>query len=269
MKLMSTAILAPTLGSISNISDYAGEFNIVLPPRVYEETTVVSRKGILHVSHSCRPYGNVTEESVKRYLSSYIDMMRQLGMSQILVHGPFSFGELANSEIAARVITSVIPKDITMHVELPAFDSQTMRLLEKLENRAELISTIIAEFMKPLPDSVKLVLDTAHLWANGLTPAEMIPVFKEWESRMVYCHMNGNIKPKFCMDTHCPIFTDRNQMGDVDELMKYLASTNLVLIAEVSKSKSTVSETVGAWKEFGEKYGIEMSDQWDNPDAML
>ena len=100
---------------------------------------------------------------------------------------------------------------------------------------------------------IKIVLDTAHLFANGCTENDMVALFDKYHARMKYCHFNGNINPRYSHDSHVPMF-DRENLMTYDLLTKTISKLKIICVAEVTKNNANWKN----WETFAAKYRLHL-----------
>ena len=88
-------------------------------------------------------------------------------------------------------------------------------------------------------DKFRIVVDTAHLYANGLTIDQMIEYIEKWKKNIKYIHFNGNANSIFTRDLHVPMYSERNKFSDIEKLSDYVSKNKFILIAEDSTIKGT------------------------------
>ena len=123
----------------------------------------------------------------------------------------------------------------------------------------KIISDYIDELFGYIPDVFRkqfyFVPDTAHLYADGLDGKLQVKLMEKYKDRIKYVHLNGNLNPMMCKtDKHVPIYDDRNQIKETDELSKYLASSGFICVTE----NSTISGKYSEWNKYAAKYGFKL-----------
>ena len=107
-----------------------------------------------------------------------------------------------------------------------------------------------------------IVIDTAHLYGNGLTTEEMINVLEMFKNNYKYIHLNGNCRPQFKKDEHttltdCPGFKP-NLIPNTDllltEVAKLMNEDNKICISEQK------CNNVKYFKSLANKYGFKLNE---------
>jgi hypothetical protein len=232
---------------------------------------------IIHMSYVIKPFGNklrVTKEGSEKTNSelfteifrNYALLASKLGTKNILIHLPESETEFKNLNDGLHLIYEAFKGlDVIIHFEQPSWSKdfqkyiriitrdpsnvQQHRPTEKMDlyyNTYYLnaclahIKSIFSVSSNPL--QFRLVLDTAHLFANGLNVEEMIQLLKMYNSHIDFIHLNGNLNEMYKSDSHVPIYLHQNKfLNEVPILMEYLVSTHKICIAELTKQET------GAW----------------------
>lgn len=215
---------------------------------------------LIHMNYITKPFTDRAYElgSRERFsLEQYRRLADRLGTKNILIHLPESVSEYDLLFQGLEVIHDVYPEH-TVHLEIPAF---SRNLLQYFKMSRENASRVLEEYLNfviqgmPEGQSFKIVFDTAHLFANGLTPDEMISLIKKFREHVEYVHLNGNINGMFTSDSHVPIFYLASKLGDVSGLCRYLAGEGVVCVAEVTKMGSALT----GWQEFANQFGFTLS----------
>ena len=101
-------------------------------------------------------------------------------------------------------------------------------------------SFVLSYFETAIKFGFDIVVDTAHLYGNGLSTEEMINILEMFKNNYKYIHLNGNCNPQFTKDEHttltdCPEFKP-NLIPNVDLLLKEVAKlmneNNKICISE-------------------------------------
>ena len=100
-----------------------------------------------------------------------------------------------------------------------------------------------------LEKNFKVVIDTAHVYACGITTEKMCEMFKTFSEKnmMEFCHFNGNTQPTLKPDHHTAMFKSDNKIKNWEKLVSTVKEIpNLILIAENGANGADES----LWKEF-------------------
>ena len=148
-------------------------------------------------------------------------------------------------------------EEIEMKINGKALDISKPETYQELSFK--IISDYIDELFGYIPEIYKkqfyFVPDTAHLYADGLDGKLQVKLMDKYKDRIKYIHLNGNISPMMCKtDKHVPIYDERNQIKETDELSKYLSSSGFICVTE----NSTVSGEYSEWAKYATKYGFKL-----------
>ena len=199
---------------------------------------------------------------------NYLALANRIGFKYVLVHGPESMKEWRLMDASLTILHDLEKRSAgpaKIIIEMPAFKGTFIEDLKDLMSKDTSHtedkegSITVQDIMSYYFDSIvehgfEIVLDTAHLYANGCTVDDMIYLYKRYAKSMAITHLNGNKNRQYTSDAHCPIFSDKNKIADVNRLMEYLSTTKLVMITE---NASDGVEYV-QWKQFADKYGIQI-----------
>lgn len=148
-------------------------------------------------------------------------------------------------------------KEIEMKINGRALDISKPETYQELSFK--IISDYIDELFGYIPAIYKkqfyFVPDTAHLYADGLDGKLQVKLMEKYNDRIKYVHLNGNLSPMMCKtDKHVPIYDERNQIKETDELSQYLSTSGFICITE----NSTVSGEYSEWDKYAVKYGFKL-----------
>lgn len=227
------------------------------------------RTSCVHTSYVTRPFGEkfLVPGFQQINIVNYLELAKKIGFSNVLVHGPESMKEWTLLEPSLQILRELEQrvKDPTVIIEMPAFKGNFINELKILmardesyeKNKQEEITVkdyISYYFDHIVSHKFEIVLDTAHLHSNGCTVDDMLFLFKRYEKNMKIVHLNGNKNKMYTSDAHCPMFSERNTIKDVDKLMQYLSSTDLILITE----NATEGAEYKQWQQLAEKYKLKI-----------
>ena len=148
-------------------------------------------------------------------------------------------------------------EEIEMKINGRALDISKPETYQELSFK--IISNYIDELFGYIPDIYKkqfyFVPDTAHLYADGLDGKLQVKLMEKYKEQIKYVHLNGNLSPMMCKtDKHVPIYDERNQIQETEELSQYLSSSGFICITE----NSTVSGEYSEWVKYAVKYGFKL-----------
>lgn len=216
---------------------------------------------LIHASYITRPFSASPKPYTKLNLKNYSLLAKRLGTKNILIHMPSSCEEYEHYTNGIEMICEYIcSQDCICHLETnPLTKDLRLELGITKTNAVEEYEKYIKTLFDLLPDkyckSFRIVVDTAHLFANGFSGEDIIKFLKKHESKIEFIHLNGNKNAMFTRDNHVPMYDSiANKIDHVDEIMKEISKMKKFLIAEDSTVKGTYEE----WKEFCKKYGIKI-----------
>jgi endonuclease IV len=121
--------------------------------------------------------------------------------------------------------------DVKIVIEIPAFTKDLHKYIN--DNNLEHKSFIIKYLNTCIDAKFDIVLDTAHLYANGLGCNEMCELIDQFKSNFEWLHLNGNSRPQFTTDMHTYVLADDNKFkNEVDVLLKKLVTIDCICILE-------------------------------------
>ena len=222
---------------------------------------------ILHMNYITRVFKAeaIESNSKERYsLQQYVKLATKLGTKNILLHLPSSSSEMSNLGIGMKVMyDEIIRKNMILHLEIPSWTKEYIRDLHINTSASETNTTaLVTEYLTKVvkiidsfpKDSCFIVLDTAHLFANGCEANDMIAIVTKFRPYMRYLHLNGNVNYKFTSDSHVPMFSGKNKIKNFDQLCTVIASANLICIAEVTKEGAEWKD----WETFANSFGFKL-----------
>jgi endonuclease IV len=228
------------------------------------------RLACVHTSYITRVFGEkmLSPGFQQMNIINYLALANRIGFQYILVHGPESMKEWQLLDGALNVLNELVKKSngpAKVIIEMPAFkgtfinDLKNEMINDTSYKTSDIKDITVQNYISYYFDRIigygfDIVLDTAHLWANGCNTDDMIYLYKHYAKNMKITHLNGNKRGQFTSDAHCPIFLETNKIDRIDDLMKYLSTTSLVLITE---NASDGVEYV-QWKRFADKYGLKI-----------
>lgn len=215
---------------------------------------------LIHSSYITRPFNSEISNITKVNLQNYSVLAHKLGTQDILIHMPSSISELQSFAIGIEAINKyIIENKCICHLETNPLTKDLIQLLKiDKSNAFKIYNTYTDTLWKSIPEKIRdkfrIVVDTAHLYANGLTIDQMIEYIEKWKKNIKYIHFNGNANSIFTRDLHVPMYSERNKFTDIEKLSNYVSKNKFILIAEDSTIKGTYDE----WKNYCEKYGLEI-----------
>lgn len=219
---------------------------------------------IIHMNYitrvfSSRSYENGSRE--RQSLRQYAKLADKLGTKNILIHLPETTNEWYNLSLGLSVIHDEL-LNYTVHLEIPAFSRDFIAHLGlTLENSLDTVDKYIQQIIETINKDnstrfkFKIVFDTAHLYANGLTSSDMMSIMDKYKEYIEYIHLNGNLNYMLSPDSHTHIFSDKNKMADIETLSNYISNLGVICVAEVTKIGVSFEE----WRKYADKYNFRLS----------
>lgn len=203
----------------------------------------IGKKDILiHASYVTRPFSN-NSLSVMSKTFHNLELYHKMS-EDILVHGPSNPDEYNNFGLGLDFLKKLPHKT---NIEIPSFSK---KLLATIDDHFKFVDEYLNNIVI---NDFPIVLDTAHLHANGLSTKEMILLFDKYKDNYKYIHLNGNEKNKFLSDVHCPITSELNKMTNVDLLLKSMPHDKIII------SESPCRDW-DYWVELCKKYKFKLID---------
>lgn len=211
-----------------------------------------SRKLLVHASYPILPFSKRAFEADNRIVDSiktYFKLCDKIGASHFLIHGPKSTVEYENFELGLKLLKELydtMKPNVKICIEMPSFTKEFLKSNElEFKFFEEYFNTIINY-------DFEIVIDTAHLWSNGVDTTHMLRLLKNYEDNYTWIHFNGNLKPMLTCDQHTPMFADNNLIAEYERLSSECAKLGKICVCEI------VYKYAPKWKEFAEKYGFEL-----------
>lgn len=208
-------------------------------------------KSVIHTSYITRPFSAMSfckPSKIFINLLRYVELGKKMGINHILIHSPSTTSEWLSFGTAIANM-SVIP-DVTWLLEMPSL-SKDLREYLYTDTPIKGLKHMYNEMFKALdkyPKKFQIVLDTAHMHANGLTGDEQVDLIKHLPT-MSYIHLNGNPRAMYASDEHVPMYDKSNKIV-YDTLCKFISSLDIVCFAENTRNEGTPEE----WEVFKRKY---------------
>lgn len=191
-----------------------------------------------------------TENKIVDSLKTYFKLCDKIGASHFLVHGPKSTSEYANFELGLKLLKDLqieSKTNVKICIEMPSFTK------EFLNSDIDFDFKFFEEYFNLIISfGFEIVLDTAHLWNNGLDTIHMIRLLKNYENDYTWIHFNGNSKEQFTSDKHVPMFSQDNKIQDCEKLIKVCSELGKICVCEI------VYKNLSEWKNFAQKYDFNL-----------
>ena len=176
-------------------------------------------------------------------LKNYLLLAKKLNSHYILVHGPKSSKEYLEFGNGLQWLQTNFNKYCTdglkIVIEIPAF---TKELNQKINNKYKFVDDYLQTIVNAGFD---IVLDTAHLYANGLNCREMVALIDKYENNFEWLHLNGNSRPQFTSDEHIFILSKFNKfVSEVDVLLQRIFRLNncICILESLSNEEDDTSQ---------------------------
>ena len=237
-----------------------------LSSKLIEEFKPMENSNILiHSSYITRPFSSEISNITRINLRNYSTLAHKLGTKDILVHMPSSVMELTNFVNGLECINKeVVDNGCICHLETNPLSKDLFQYMEITKKNAydkydEYVEALWTSIPKKYQSHYRIVVDTAHLHANGLSTEDMLKFMTKWRKHIKYLHFNGNANAIFTRDLHVPMYMERNKLTDTDALAKYLVDEDLIGIAE----DSTVKGSYDDWNKYCKKHGLKLVPKSD------
>lgn len=224
---------------------------------------------LLHTGYDFHPFQaeifNPLGKQVGK-LKSYLETCKRIHADQLLIHGPDQPSSLKYFEAGLTILRSYLndfsnsqttvptsSSNFKICIEMPAFTKSMYCRCDELQWSGLNITAandtaaanniydfIISYFETVIKFKFDIVIDTAHLFSNGLSTQQMINILEMFKNNYKYIHLNGNCNPQFKKDEHttltpCPGYK-KNLIPDSDLLLKKAAElmnkNNKICISE-------------------------------------
>lgn len=222
--------------------------------------TINNKNILIHTSYVTKIFTNNALSSLSKVqynLKNYVKLAKKIGTKFVLIHGPNSKEEFNNFAKGLQIIKQVFKdSNIIPCIEIPSFTKSMLEYIEESNNtQLDFIIKYFDFVLKHL--NCEIVIDTAHLHANGLNGKEMATLIKKYSDHYSFIHLNGNIKNKFIADVHTPIESK-------DDKLTYTSD----IIESIPKDKYIISESPCGnwdyWVKLSQKYNLKLVEFNEN-----
>lgn len=218
---------------------------------------------LIHMNYITRPFSNEISAVTKLNIKNCVKLAHRLGTQHILIHMPsnineynayaigldFLFKEVCDKGCILQLETNPLSKELRNYLEIDKKNA----VAKYYEYTNHILSMIPQKYKK----SVHIVVDTAHLFSNGLYGEDMPAYIQKYLNLIDFIHLNGNLNSILTKDAHVPMYDSRNRIDSVDELMEYLSSIKRILVTENSTEKGEYKR----WQAFCKKYELDLVDE--------
>lgn len=227
---------------------------------------------LLHTGYDFHPFqveifNPLSKQS--QLLKSYLETCKRIHVDQLLIHGPDQPNALKYFE-AGLTIIKIYLDDLNSNsnsnsenyklqicIEMPAFTKSMYSILKN-----NIYDFILSYFETIIKFGFDIVIDTAHLFSNGLNTQEMINILELFKNNYKYIHLNGNCKPQFSKDEHTTLTPCKNFKPNL------IPNSDLLLkkAAELmnNENKICISEQkcndLDYFKKLANDYGFKLND---------
>lgn len=217
----------------------------------------INNKNILiHTSYVTKLFTNNALNSLSKIqynLKNYILLAKKIGTNYILIHGPSSKEEYDNFSKGLQIIKQLFNNsNITPCIEIPSFTKTLLEIITDYKN-------FIIDYFDFVLQHIKceIVIDTAHLHANGLNGKEIAELIQKYKDNYTFIHLNGNIKNKFISDVHCPIESSNDKLTYTSDIIKSIPENKYII------SESPCGDW-DYWVKLCKKYNLKLVDFNEN-----
>lgn len=205
---------------------------------IIEKYSGGSSNCVIHVGYPILPFSSKALDPLSKIpnqLSLYKELAIKLNSKYILIHLPRSLNEFCNFKaglqlIAKHILSNKITKwNGTVLLETCCFTNDLRKYLSEhsagsYESVMKVYFDNILPYIEVCKNRVKIILDTAHIYANGCDSfnAYMYTINLCENHLANVIHLNGNVNPIFSSDEHIPFidYTTKNKLhesfGDKD-----------------------------------------------------
>ena len=255
----------------------------LLNPYKFDQIQNQKTNIVLHTGYDFHPFQfslfDVNSYTVQQ-LKSYLDTCRRLHVDQLLIHGPDQPKYLKYFDSTLTILRAYLddfnsqnPSPLQICIEMPVFcKSMYVRDSEFVGiNPNNVYDFVLSYFNTVIKFGFDIVIDTAHLFGNGLTTNQMIEVMEIFKNNYKYIHLNGNCRPQYSHDKHTTLTPCHNYpsnlIPDVQKLLlkvKELMDLGKICISE---QKCNSREY---FIELSKQYGFKLNSELiNNPDLII
>jgi hypothetical protein len=115
--------------------------------------------------------------------------------------------EILNKSVQLNQSQQKLKYKLQICIEMPAFCKSMYSIL----NQSDIYDFTLSYFNEAVKKGFDIVIDTAHLFSNGLETNQIIDILEIFKNNYKFIHLNGNAHAKFKKDKHttltsCPDF---------------------------------------------------------------
>lgn len=233
-------------------------------------------------------------------LKSYLETCERIHVDQLLIHGPDQPNSLKYFESGLTILKAYLDNfnlnlknqfssqflnsenienqnqnqnqyKLQICIEMPAFtksmystniNSKSNEIEFNGLSRNNIYDFVLSYFETVIKFGFDIVIDTAHLFSNGLNTQEIINILDIFKDNYKYIHLNGNCNPQFKKDEH-------TTLTDCQGYKKNLIPNPELLLKKVSElmnvnNKICISEqkcnNVDYFKKLSKEYGFKLNE---------
>jgi len=184
----------------------------ILNPFKFKPSIKTNTNILLHTGYDFHPFQSEMFDPLSKQsqlLNSYLETCKRIHVDQLLIHGPDQPNSLKYFECGLRILklhlddfNSISSQNFVQHklqicIEMPAFTKSMYSILKN-----NIYDFILSYFKTIIDFGFDIVIDTAHLFSNGLNTQEIINILDLFKNNYKYIHLNGNCNPQFKKDKH-------------------------------------------------------------------
>ena len=250
----------------------------VLNPFKFKQSTKTNTNILLHTGYDFHPFQPEMFDPLSKQsqlLNSYLETCERLHVDQLLIHGPDQPNSLKYFECGltilklyldgfnSKLIDSISSQNtiqrnkLQICIEMPAFTKSMYSILKN-----NIYDFILSYFKTIIDFKFDIVIDTAHLFSNGLNTQEIISILELFKDNYKYIHLNGNCNPQFKKDKHTTLTDcqgyEKNLIPNPELLLKkaseLMNNNNKICISEQK------CNDVNYFKKLSKEYGFKLNE---------
>ena len=164
-------------------------------------------KILLHTGYDVIPFKEEIFNSSSyqiELLKSYFEVCQRLNVCQLLIHGPDKPDTMkyftAGLNIIKYTFSNSIPNNsnLKIAIEMPAFCKSMWNIIK----HEDIYDFTLSYFNEIIKVGFDIIIDTAHLFSNGLTTQQIIDILELFKNNYTFIHLNGNSHDMYKPDKH-------------------------------------------------------------------
>lgn len=247
----------------------------VLNPFKFSKSTKTSTNILLHTGYDFHPFQPEMFDPLSKQsqlLNSYLETCERIHVDQLLIHGPDQPNSLKYFECGLTILKLYLDgfnsklidlnsvqnqNKLQICIEMPAFTKSMYSILKN-----NIYDFILSYFKTIIDFGFDIVIDTAHLFSNGLNTQEIINALDLFKDNYKYIHLNGNCNPQFKKDKHTTLTDcqgyEKNLIPNPELLLKkaseLMNNNNKICISEQK------CNDVDYFKKLSKEYGFKLNE---------